>query len=393
MTVVGAGPYGLSIAAHLIGSGVDTRVLGDVMSFWQGHMPAGMKLRSGWGATSFSAPGGKYSLDEFVTCGEMPRTEPIPLKDFNRYGQWFQQKAVRQLEPRKVRSVDYNGERFRVALQDGEAFDSREVVIATGLSNQAMRPAPFQFQGIPPELVSHTADHVDLGRFQGQRIAVIGRGQSAIESAALLAEAGAEVEVICRGPVHWIGAETLSGAKAEPGPINALVKCMRARGGVGPFPLDWLADMPGAMHLLPMRLRWTLSARCLRPAAAGWLMPRMSGVRVRSGRVVTHAKPQIGRIALQLDDGTCSTVDHALLATGYKIDIRKPGILSPNLVEGIELHPGTGCPALSGHFESSVRGLYFAGASAVPSYGPLMRFVAGTRYAARSIAQGARVRA
>jgi hypothetical protein len=122
------------------------------------------------------------------------------------------------------------------------------------------------------------------------------------------------------------------------------------------------------------------------------LTSRMGGVRVHAGHIVTGVTAQNGELALRLDNGTRSTVDHALLATGYALDIRKMGVLAPSLVEQIQLHPGTGCPVLSSNFESSVPGLRFAGSSAVPSYGPLMRFVAGAGYAAQSIARGERSR-
>ncbi len=390
MTVIGAGPYGLSVAAHLIGNGIETRVLGEVMSFWRGHMPVGMKLRSGWRASNLSAPGGRYSLDEYVASGEMPRKEPIPLEDFVRYGQWFQRQAVGNVEERRVQSVEFRGGRFRIAMQDGETFESREVVIAAGLANQAMYPA--EFQGLGNDLVSHAVDHTNLGIFRGQRVAVIGRGQSAVESAALLAESGAEVELICRGDVRWIGTESFGGATAEKGFVRSMVKRMRAPSGVGPFPMDWLADMPTAVHFFPKKLKRRVTRRCLRPAAAGWLMPRMGGVRVHGGSVVREAKAQSGRLELRLDNDARLTVDHVLLATGYTLDITKPGILAPSLVEQIELHPGTGCPVLRNNFQASVPGLHFVGSSAVPSYGPLMRFVAGAGYAARSIARGARSR-
>lgn len=389
VTVIGAGPFGLSIAAHLRGAGIETRVFGDVMSFWRGHMPAGMKLRSAWRASHLAAPGGRYSLDQYVAAGGMLRAEPIPIEDFIRYGEWFQRQTVPDVDRRKVCRVEQVGARFRVVLDDGEEFDSARVVVAAGLQNQAFFPA--EFQAISRDLVSHTADHVDLGCFRGRRVAVIGRGQSGMESAVLLAEAGAEVEVICRGPVNWLGRES-GGATRNKSALRALVGGMRAPGGVGPFPLDWLAEVPGVVRLVPAALRSRLSKRCLRPAAAGWLTPRMNGVRMNPGRVVTGAQACDGTLTLYLDDGTLSVVDHALLATGYMLDISKPGILAPGLIERIQLHQGTGCPVLSAHFESSVPGLHFAGSSAVPSYGPKMRFVSGVGYAARSITQGVRSR-
>jgi hypothetical protein len=47
-----------------------------------------------------------------------------------------------------------------------------------------------------------------------------------------------------------------------------------------------------------------------------------------------------------------------------------------------------GYPVLRGNFESSVAGLHFMGCNAVPSYGPLMRFIWGAGYAARSVTRG-----
>lgn len=386
LTVIGAGPCGLSISAHLRGSGIETRTFGDPMSFWSGHMPKGMKLRSSWGASHLSAPGGRYSLNEYAAAVGMRRSGPIPLEDFVSYGQWFQRQCVPDLDSRKVTNIEQAGDRFRLMLEDGEAFHSKQVVVAVGLVNQAFFPQ--EFQGISRRLVSHTADHVDLGCFRGKRVAVVGRGQSAMESAALLAESGADVEVICRGPVHWIGTET-AGATGRQSALRRVVSYLRAPGGVGPFPLDWAAELPGALRRSPRALRNRIGKRCLRPAAAGWLVSRMAGVRVNPGRTVVGAQDHGGSLSLHLDDGARMSVDHALLATGYTLDIAKPGILSPDLLARIELHPGTGCPVLAAHFESSVPGLHFAGASAVPSFGPLMRFVAGVDYAARSIAQGA----
>ncbi|HLH40244.1 MAG TPA: NAD(P)-binding domain-containing protein [Bryobacteraceae bacterium] len=380
MTVIGAGPSGLSATAHLRGAGIETRTFGEPMSFWRGHMPTGMKLRSAWDASNFSAPGGRYSLNEYAATGAIRRTAPIPIEDFIHYGEWFQRQTVPDLDRRKVLRVEGIGDRFRILLEDGERFDSESVVVATGLLNQEF--VPEVFRGLPPELVSHTAGHIDLGRFKGQRVAVIGRGQSAVESAALLAESGAEVELISRGEIRWIGWE---GAKT-------MMHWMRAPSGVGPFPLDWLVEVPHVVRLWPHALREKFSKRCLRPAAAGWLAPRMGGVRYKPGRVVVSAKPEGTGIALVFDDSSRASADHVLLATGYSLDVAKPGILSASLLERVRMQTGTHCPALSAHLESSVPGLYFTGASAVPAHGPLLRFVAGVGYSARAIAKGAAAR-
>jgi len=84
-------------------------------------------------------------------------------------------------------------------------------------------------------------------------------------------------------------------------------------------------------------------------------------------------------------DGKEAAFDHVLLGTGYKIDVSKLDMLGPELRSAIVCDDDS--PRLAAGFESSIPGLHFAGAAAVTSFGPLMRFVAGTSFAARSIAR------
>jgi hypothetical protein len=44
-------------------------------------------------------------------------------------------------------------------------------------------------------------------------------------------------------------------------------------------------------------------------------------------------------------------------------------------------------PVLSAHFESSVAGLYFVGATCANSFGPMMRFAFGARFVARRLSR------
>jgi hypothetical protein len=381
--VIGAGPYGLAAAAHLNAAGIEMRAFGEPMSFWRNSMPEGMKLRSPWRGSHISDPNGRLSLDHFVECGGMQQSAPIPLEDFIRYGEWFQRQAVPNLDRRKVVQVDRAPNGFRLTIEGGEAVYAHHVLMATGLANQAF--VPPEFRDLPRELASHSVEHASLGAWRGRRVAVIGRGQSAMESAALLREAGAEVEVISRGAVHWIGSEVtgteVPGSRQAGRRLHRLVHHLSPPSPVGPFPMSWLVDTPSVMRRLPDALRQKINRRSLRPAAAAWLLPRTEGVRLHPGRLVIAAEPKGGGLLLKLDNGDGLTVDHALLATGYKIDISKQGILSPALLDSIERVDG--CPVLSAGMESSVSGLHFLGCSSVPSYGGLMRFVWGAGCAAR----------
>jgi cation diffusion facilitator CzcD-associated flavoprotein CzcO len=381
VAVIGAGPYGLAVAAHLKAASIETRVFGETMSFWRRHMPKGMKIRSSLTTTDLVDPKGVLSLQAYANDHGMRLTYPAPLEVFVSYGEWFQAHAVADLDTRRVNRIEAADGRFFLLLDDGEYVVSQRVVIATGLANQEFRPA--QFAGLSTDLVSHTSEHEDLGRFRNKRVAVIGRGQSACESAALLNSAGADVELISRGDIHWLG----SGSADTDRPTDLiwrLHKILASRSGVGSFPFDWLADLPGVVRHLPPNVRARFTAHCLRAAATRWLKPRFEGVKTGPARHIVGACTTGSQVSLQFDNGS-ATFDHILLATGYHINIAKLGLLAPELLE--QVHCANDSPLLSTGLESSMRGLHFVGASSVESHGPLMRFVAGSGYAARHVTQ------
>jgi hypothetical protein len=383
VAVIGAGPYGLAVTAHLRSAKISARVFGRPMSFWREHMPKGMKLRSPWIATHIADPAKRFSLDAFAHQAALTPHDQLPIESFVQYGDWFQRQAVPDLDPRKVMRIEHVASGFRLVLADEEVVRARRVVVAMGLAGQEIRPP--QFVSLEPDLISHTCEHDRLDKWSGKRVAVIGRGQSACESAALLRQAGSEVDLICRGEVRWIG--------AEPGEQNHdrdwrrhLREVLQSRSAVGPFPWSWLNELPGIARRLPYRLRSWISVRSLRAASARWVMPGLEGVQVLAGRAIGDVSRRRNGVAVTLDDGV-RAYDHVLLGTGYRIDLAKLGILSPKLIGSVALRGGS--PVLAAGFESSVPGLHFAGASAVDSYGPLMRFIAGSGYAARSVTRTA----
>src|SRR5580704_204015 len=197
VTIIGAGPYGLSAAAHLRTiPGLDSRVFGKPMSFWERHMPEGMFLRSGWDATHIADPGRSLTLEAFQAASGSRFSKPVPLDRFIQYGQWYQRLALPDLDQREILRVEVGPKGFKVTLEDGEFFSSNRVVIAAGIRPFAWSPP--EFAGLDPALASHTSENRHLGRFAGKQVLVIGSGQSALESAALLFEAGADVEVAAR---------------------------------------------------------------------------------------------------------------------------------------------------------------------------------------------------
>jgi FAD-dependent urate hydroxylase len=382
VAIIGAGPYGLSAAAHLRQAGVSTHVFGEPMSFWRQRMPKGMRLRSPWRASHFSDPAGALSLDAFAGDWADPLA-PLPLESFVAYGLWFQERAVPDVDRRMVRVVSSSGDGFQLELTDGDVFTANRVVVATGLAHQDYRP--HVFNGLPPGSVSHSSDHADFAPLRGKHVAVIGRGQSACESAALLVEAGVEVDLISRGDIRWLGVPT-EDAIAPKNAAWHLREALAAPSAVGPFPLSWLAELPALVRHLPSGTRARFTTRCLKAGAAGWLKRRCDDVRVHADRTILGVYVAGDRIAIELDSGKRS-FDHVILGTGYRVDLSRLGIFSPQLLEAIGCVDGS--PILRSGLESSVSRLHFIGSYAVRSFGPLLRFVAGASYAASAVADAA----
>ena len=378
VAIVGAGPYGLSCAAFLRDAGVGVKVFGEPMGYWRQHMPRGMLLRSRWRSSHIAGPGRALSLDAYEAERGVSLPEHIAIEDFIEYGRWYQQQVAPDLDQRRVeRIVRSNGD-FALRLDDEDEVRARRVVVAAGLHGFAHRPPPLG--ELPAELVSHSSDHVEFSRFDGRRVLVVGAGQSALESAAFLSQAGAEVEVVVRSPsVTWL--------RLDPQPDNPraqLRELMRPPTDVGGR-IGWVAAAPDVYRVVPQRLRDTVNQRCLRPRAGQWLKPPLADVTFALDRRIVGAKREGSGVRVRLDDGSARSVDHIVLGTGFRIDAGSYPFLSSELVSQLNLVAGY--PRLGPGLESSVAGLHFTGAPAALSFGPITRFVVGTWYAAPALAE------
>jgi FAD-dependent urate hydroxylase len=375
VAVVGAGPYGLAAAAHLRRAGVEVLVLGDPMSFWR-TMPKGMLLRSNWTATCIGEYQGPLSLDSYCAATGRPLDRPVPLTRFIEYGTWVQEQVAPDVDRRVVTKLDGDGAGFSLQLADGEELSARRVVVAAGIAPFTHRPEVAD--GLPPELVSHTADHQDLSRFAGSRVLVVGAGQSALECAVLLKENGAAPEVFARADhINW-----LHGGKYHR-KLGRLAPLVYAPTDVGPMGLSRLVAVPDAFRRLPRRVQEPLAYRSVRPAGAAWLTPRLGGVPITLGRPIVSVNQADGGVLVTFADGDKRTADHLLFGTGYRVDISRYPFLAPSLLARVKR--AGGYPVLGRGLQSSVPGLYFLGAPASWSFGPTMRFVSGGWYAARAL--------
>jgi hypothetical protein len=376
VVVVGAGPYGLTAAVQLRRAGVAADVFGAPMSFWHA-MPAGMLLRSNWSASSMIEREGPLSLARFRQQSGLHFEQPVPLEAFTAYGEWVQQTAVPDLDRRSVAQVERGHTGFLVRLEDGQELTARRVVIACGIAPFAARPPAFE--RLPAPFVAHTSEVSDLGAFAGKSVAVIGGGQSALETAALLAEVGAAAEVIIRSrAVVWLRGQTVIKRLGRLGPV------VYAPTDVGPLWYSRLVSQPRLFTLLPREAQQRIAKRCIRPAGSHWLRARLESTPLTFGRTVSHAEISNGAVELTLDDGTHRTVDNVFLGTGYRVDVTRYGVLADELMSSVRRV--SGYPILGRGMESSVTGLHFLGAPAAWSFGPIMRFVSGSWYAGRELA-------
>jgi FAD-dependent urate hydroxylase len=384
--VIGAGPYGLSISTHLRARGIDHLIVGRAMDTWRTHMPAGMYLKSEPYGSDMSSPQAGYDLDGYCRSegiAGIERGTPLPLDQFLDYADWYIKQLVPDVSDITVTDIKPADGGFRVAFADAEPVSVRSVVIATGVLPHVYIPA--ELSGLPSGLVSHTSDHHRFDQFRGRHVAIVGAGSSALETAALLHEAGGEVQLIVRCPDSPVWGERAK-------PLTPLVRIRNNKlceGWKCPF---W--NSPTAFRRLPQGVRVIKAKTVLGPLGAWWLKDRVEGVIEILGQThVRSAEPSGSGVRLQLDGPSRSSleVDHVIAGTGFRINLARLSYLPEDLRARIATLGGY--PVLSRAGESTVPGLYFVGAPAAFGLGPSMRFIAGTHNVATQLVRSVARRA
>ncbi len=378
VVVVGAGPYGLSTAAHLIGKGLNVAVFGKPMELWRNHMPEGMNLRSHWWAVNLSDPQKKYSYDRFFKVKGYEREYPLPATSFIEYSMWFQENAVPNVDETYVTSIERRDQKFVLTLEDGRVVRAPAVVMAIGVYYYVNRPAEYEV--LPAEYVSHSYEHANFDRFNGKSLMIVGGGQSAIENAALAHEAGATVHVVSRRPINWLSADTAEDERSLIEKIKAPNTSL-ARGW-----RSWiLENIPSLFYMFPQEKKDHFMDTHHSPAAAAWLRDRViDKAHLHEGQKIVNMEVKNDGVDVTLSNGETLHVDHVALSTGYKVALKKLPMLHPDLVE--QINADNDVPVLSHYYESSVSGLYFVGLSSMRAFGPLYRLVAGASSSSRRVA-------
>jgi FAD-dependent urate hydroxylase len=379
--IIGGGPYGLSLASHLNARGVEHRIFGPSMDTWR-KMSPGMHLKSVGFATSVFTPHEHLTLPAFCRARGAEDHEPIPIATFAEYGMAVQQQVVRHLEEVLVTDLRHERGHFCLTLETGDSLTARRVVVAIGLSYFERIPPPFDT--LPSDLVCHTARRGDFSGLEGRNVTVIGGGQSALQAAALLHEHGAKVQILARQEVHW-------GARGRPESERSLLERIRVPMSVLGHGRDnwWLQHVPWYQHAKPDEKRLQFLHTHLGPGGAWWLRDRVEGfVPIHMNTAVVAAVPAGGGVRMTVAgaEGTRDILtDLIVVGTGYDVDVDRIAFVEDRLAKRVRRLERA--PALNRHFESSVPGLYFVGPSSAASFGPLFRFVAGSRYTVPVVAR------
>ena len=383
--IIGAGPYGLSIAAHFRRRGIPFRIFGRPMDSWLAQMPKGMMLKSDGFASNIYDPDKEFTLGHFCAERGIEYSDtgiPVTLETFSAYGLAFRQRILPELEDKLLVGLDRAPEGFVLRFDHGETVTARRVVLAVGITH--FEYIPENLAHLPSEFLSHSFRHADPERFRGRSVVVLGGGSSAIDLAVALHEAGADVQLVARR------SELKFHSTPTGKPRSQWQQIRHPQSGLGPgMRSRFFSDAPSLFHYLPESLRVKTVEKTLGPSAGWFVKDRMARVPSLSGCTTESAGVENGKVRLHLRsaDGTERDVfaEHLIAATGYKVDLGRLGFL--NLEIRSQVKTVNGSPVLSSDFESSVPGIYFAGLAAANSFGPVMRFAFGAGFAARRLTE------
>ncbi len=354
------------------------------MHSWSHHMPQGMHLKSEGFASDLYDPEAEFTLKAYCTEHGIPYADiglPVAIDTFISYGREFQQRYAPQVENVQITSLNQSAGCFELTTAAGEIAQARQVVIAAGIVNFAYLPPPLR--DIPGTMVSHSSQHSDLSGFTGRKVAVLGAGASALDIAALLLQAGAEVDLIARRP-----SIQFHEPPNEPRPLLQRLKAPRSGLGLG-WRSRMCTDIPLVFHALPQSLRIKAVTKHLGPAPCWFTREAVADrLPMHVGVTLAGAHARGDRACLELRGPSQKErqleFDHVIAATGYKAAIARLPFMHESLLARV--HTAHETPILNRRFESSVPGLYFVGAAAANSFGPLLRFAYGAKFAASRIA-------
>lgn len=369
LLIIGAGPFGLSLAAYAKHLGINFLLAGKPMEFWKKNMPEGMYLRS---ASDWSLdPTDRFSIMNYLEAlGKTPKdVEPLSLEFYLQYAQWFQDRAGIETISKYVTRLDQKENGFLAAFEDGKVIEAKNVAVAIGMGYFKNYPAALT-DILPAGRYEHTCDAVQLSEYKGRRVLILGGRQSAFEWAALLNDEGA-------GEVHLVHRhESPKFAEADWSWVPPLVDGMVSDPA-------WFRGLPQEEKDAIVKRMWGEGRLKVEPWLEKRVMKPNTSIHQKAS-LLSCAERSDGALDVKLDNGDAFVVDDVILATGYKVELdRLPFLKNSNLFDKIEMK--NGFPVLDPHFQTTAKGLYFTSMPAGQDFGPFFGFTVSVRASAKII--------
>jgi lysine/ornithine N-monooxygenase len=359
VVIIGAGPYGFSVATELHRRGFRVTAIGRPFETWHEHTLDRMLLRSDARASTIWSADDRWNLPSHLAACGIRRNRELPVATFRDYLHRVAADAPFDLCEGLVDGVDAEGNGFRVEWDGGEPVTARAVVVATGMGGH--RVLPEVIAALPRARVVHSWDTRAIQGLTDCSVLVIGGGQSAAESVEDLVERNRVTWALREAPLFF----------REP---------LRA-----PTPI-FKAMLAGSRLLfqLPPPILRAVSRATFRTT----ITPRLKAV-YEDPRVKTEISDAEGLGLVATDDGSIATADGrrfdtVVSATGFRHTVAGFGFLASDLATA--LGPAGAPPPVDRAFESRQPGLFFIGGVAESVHGPAMRFIVGCRHSAIRVA-------
>ncbi|HEY6122637.1 MAG TPA: NAD(P)-binding domain-containing protein [Pyrinomonadaceae bacterium] len=368
--IIGAGPFGLAVAALASHLDIEHVIVGKSMEFWQQNMPKGMYLRSAcdWHLDPMNV----HTIEAFLILnGKTARdVEPLSLDFYLSYAEWFRQQKHIEPLPTYIQQLDHSDSWFLATTLDGDTIQAHQIVLAPGFKHFAHLPDELKAR-LPAGSFCHTSQFVDFTDAGNKRYLIIGGRQSAFEWAALLIEAGASAVHISHR--H----ESPAFKTSDWSWVNPLVN------GMVDNP-NWFRNLSQMEKDKISQRQWAEGRLKLEP----WLEPRLRNDRVRiwPRTEIVDCQKENGVLLVSLSNGETLELDQVILATGYQVNIGKVPLLARGNILN-QLKTLDGFPLLDDHFETSVPGLFITSMPATQDFGPFLGFTIAVRASAKLICE------
>lgn len=361
--IIGAGPYGVSLAYDLYRRKVPFQVVGKAFSLWFDHLVPGIQLRSDWRASQLYSRDGHLDIDRYLRMHYSPKKAysvkqgRVPSALFQDYLRWVLTELPFKVVDERILELHQDGSDFVAQTSSGGELRARRVVCATGIESH--RNLPRELASLPA--VVHGWNTSEYCSMKNHRLLVVGGGQSAAEAIACLGDSN-QITWVHRSPLVFFSE-----------PINL------------PKPLfDLALRLSAIFYRLPRGARSLLGRRFLEST----ITPDLESTVMRKS--ISRLQMDVADLGLMVggpervySQQLNEAFDKVIACTGYRYALSTIRFLSRDLLRRIaSLHQ---VPVLNRHYETSLKNLYMVGGIAEPTHGPAQRFMFGCRDATRTV--------